>query len=80
MRAIDITDSALEHAIRPVLISYDDSIGGNEPATWIVEGARLRSALLAAVAQTSGVSLSFRTEVQSFTADGAGVAIDAGRG
>ena len=75
VRAIDITDSALEHAIRPVLISYDNSIGGNEPATWIVEGARLRSALLAAVAQTSGVSHQFQTEVQSFTADGAGVSI-----
>ena len=75
VRAIDITNSALEHAIRPVLISYDNSIGGNEPATWIVEGARLRSALLAAVAQTSGVSHQFQTEVQSFAADGAGVSI-----
>jgi 2-octaprenyl-6-methoxyphenol hydroxylase len=74
VRAIDITDSALEHAIRPVLISYDNSIAGNEPATWIVEGARLRSALLAAVGQTSGVS-QFQTEVQSFAADGAGVSI-----
>ena len=75
VRAIDITDSALEHAIRPVLISYDNSIGGQEPATWIVEGTRLRSALLAAVMQTPGVTSLFAAEVQSFTADGAGVSI-----
>jgi 2-octaprenyl-6-methoxyphenol hydroxylase len=75
VRHIDITDSALEHAIRPVLISYDNKIDGNEPATWIVEGARLRSALLAAVARTPCVAHLFETEVKSFAVDGAGVSI-----
>lgn len=75
VRAIDITDSGLEHAIRPVLVSYDNSIGGEEPATWIIEGARLRSALLSAVLQTGGVTSLFGTAVQSFSAGGSGVAI-----
>lgn len=74
VRAIDITDSALEHAIRPVLITYDNSVG-EEPATWIVEGARLRSALLAAVMQTPGIEYLSPAEVQSFAVDGAGISV-----
>src|SRR5881392_1553693 len=48
--AIDITDSSLEDAFRPVLVSYDNTVDGSEPATYIVEQGRLREALLAAAA------------------------------
>ena len=46
--AIDITDSSLEDAFRPVLVSYDNTVDGDEPATYIVEHGQLRDALLAA--------------------------------
>ena len=49
IRAIEITDSALEHAIRPVLLTYDNTAGPNEPATVIAEAEAIRRALLAAV-------------------------------
>ena len=42
--AIDITDSSLDDAIRPVLVSYDNTRGsGEEPATYIVENERLHA-------------------------------------
>ncbi len=45
--AVDITDSALEDAFRPVLVSYDNTVdGGAEPATYIVENERLHAAIL----------------------------------
>src|SRR5262249_45937239 len=48
--AVDITDSSLEDAFRPVLVSYDNTVDGGEPATFIVEQSRLSEALLAAAA------------------------------
>ena len=41
---------ACEDAFRPVLVSYDNTVDGGEPATYIVEHGRLRDALLAAAA------------------------------
>lgn len=75
VHAIDITDSGLEHAVRPVLISYDNRADGGEPATWIVEGDRVRSALLSAVMQTPGVVSLFGREIESLTTDTAGVSL-----
>src|SRR6185295_5987746 len=46
--AIDITDSSLEDAFRPVLVSYDNTVEGRAPATYIVEHGRLREVLLGA--------------------------------
>ena len=45
MTAIDITDSSLQDAFRPVLVSYDNTVEGGEPATYIVEHRRLHEAL-----------------------------------
>ena len=42
--AVDITDSALEDAFRPVLVSYDNTVEGGEPATYIIENERLHEA------------------------------------
>jgi 2-octaprenyl-6-methoxyphenol hydroxylase len=52
--AVDITDSALADAFRPVLVSYDNTVEG-EPATYIVENERLRAALLGGAARRSGI-------------------------
>jgi len=38
--AVDITDSSLNDAFRPVLVSYDNRVEGDEPATYILESQR----------------------------------------
>jgi len=53
--AVDITDSSLEDAFRPVLVSYDNTVEGGEPATFIVENERLNAAILAAAAGRPGI-------------------------
>jgi 2-octaprenyl-6-methoxyphenol hydroxylase len=50
--AIDITDSSLQDAFRPVLVSYDNTVEGGEPATYIVTGA-CTSSLVAAAKETA---------------------------
>ncbi len=62
---IDITDSALTDAIRPVLLSYDTEVGGGEPGAvgdgepgmWIVPAETLQRAAAAALADTAGVKI-----------------------
>jgi 2-octaprenyl-6-methoxyphenol hydroxylase len=49
--AVDITDSSLGDAFRPVLVSYDNSVEGGEPATYILENDPLRAALLEGLAR-----------------------------
>ena len=70
--AVDITDSSLEDAFRPVLVSYDNRVDG-EPATWIVENDRLLEALVAAASSRPGVELVGGTEVEAFARDEHGV-------
>ena len=48
---------ACEDAFRPVLVSYDNTVDGGEPATYIVEHGRLRDALLAAAAGRPSITL-----------------------
>src|SRR5262245_445834 len=71
--AIDITDSSLGDAFRPLLVSYDDRIEGGEPATFIVEHARLRDALLAAAANRPSIALLGMAAAESFAVDAHGV-------
>jgi 2-octaprenyl-6-methoxyphenol hydroxylase len=78
--AIEITDSALEDAFRPVLVSYDNTVDGGEPATYIVEHGRLRDALLAAAADRRGVALCGGEQAVAFHVDEHGVDVDLGRG
>jgi 2-octaprenyl-6-methoxyphenol hydroxylase len=54
--AVDITDSSLEDAFRPVLVSYDNTVEGGEPATFVVENDRLHAAILEAVTQRPGIA------------------------
>lgn len=62
VRAIEITDSALEHAIRPVLAGWDNTDGG-EPASFIVEAARLGAALAEAAADEAAITVLAEAEV-----------------
>jgi 2-octaprenyl-6-methoxyphenol hydroxylase len=78
--AIDITDSSLEDAFRPVLVSYDNTVGGGEPATYIVEQGHLRDALLDAAAARPSVTLLGSEPAVDFQADEHGVDVDLARG
>ena len=70
---IDITDSALTDAIRPILLSYDTAVAAGEPGMWIVPADALQRAVAAAVAEVRGVEVR-RVAASSLAADAAGIA------
>jgi 2-octaprenyl-6-methoxyphenol hydroxylase len=78
--AIDITDSSLDDAFRPVLVSYDNTVDGGEPATYIVEQGQLRDALLAAATARPSVALLGGEPAVGFQADEHGISVDVARG
>jgi 2-octaprenyl-6-methoxyphenol hydroxylase len=53
---IDITDSALTDAIRPILLSYDAAVDDGEPGMWIVPAAALHDAVAGGSADLDGVT------------------------
>jgi 2-octaprenyl-6-methoxyphenol hydroxylase len=67
--AVDITDSSLGDVFRPVLVTYDNAVAGGEPATWIVENHRLRTALADGLAARPAVA---RIHGTATAADAAG--------
>jgi 2-octaprenyl-6-methoxyphenol hydroxylase len=77
--AIDITDSSLDDAFRPMLVSYDNTVDG-EPATWIVEHGRLQQALLGAAAARPSIALLGGASAEGFEADEHGVTVHLGSG
>lgn len=68
---IDITDSALTDAIRPILLSYDTAVDDGEPGMWIVPASVIHSASVAAVANLEGVTL-MRAAAVDLASDTAG--------
>ena len=53
---IDITDSALTDAIRPILLSYGTEVAEGEPGMWIVPASALHRAVAAAVVDAGGIA------------------------
>jgi 2-octaprenyl-6-methoxyphenol hydroxylase len=53
--AIELTDTSLAAAIRPVVMTYDNTTPDNVPASWIVPNPALGTALAAAVAACPSV-------------------------
>ena len=81
--SIDITDSSLSAGIRPVLLSYANSVQSNETASQIIPNAVLHAALLASVTHAPSVSIitsaasTFETQPNTITvslANGASIA------
>jgi 2-octaprenyl-6-methoxyphenol hydroxylase len=77
---VDITDSGLDDVIRPVLVSYDNTVDGGEPATWIVENHRLVEALRAGAASRPAITLLGETSVRTFRADSHTITVDFSNG
>jgi 2-octaprenyl-6-methoxyphenol hydroxylase len=61
--AIELTDTSLEAAIRPVVMTYDNTTSDGAPASWIVPNPELGAALAAAVAACPSVRLEWGTDV-----------------
>lgn len=60
--AIDLTDTSLESAIRPVVMTYDNMADG-VPASWIVPNPMLAEVLATAVAASPSIQLECGAEV-----------------
>ena len=73
--AVDITDAALDDAFRPILVSYDNTVEGGEPATYIVENERLTAAILAAAMQRPSIALLGGAAATGYVADEHGVTV-----
>ena len=73
--AVDITDSALQDAFRPVLVSYENTVEGGEPATYIVENERLHAAILGGASGRSGIALMGGAAAEGFAADEHGITV-----
>ncbi len=78
--AVEVTDSSLEDAFRPVLLSYDNTVDGGEPATYIVEQGQLRDALLMAAASRASIALLGGEPAVGVQADEHEVRVDIGQG
>jgi 2-octaprenyl-6-methoxyphenol hydroxylase len=78
--AVDITDSSLEDAFRPVLVSYDNTVAEGEAATHIVENQRLQAAILDAVRRRPSVALLGGAAVENYRADLNGAALHLANG
>ena len=63
----------MQDAFRPVLVSYDNTVDGGEPGTYIVEHRRLHEALVAAAARRSCIALLDGAAAEGFAADEHGV-------
>jgi len=66
---IEITDSSLEAAVRPVLLTYDNVIADGEPATYIVPNGVLHEALRAVVSPVPSITWIASAEARDFTTD-----------
>lgn len=71
---IDITDSSLTDAIRPILLSYDTTVAEGEPGMWIVPADALQRAASAAPPGVAGVTQISATAT-GLTADASGIAV-----
>ena len=76
---IDITDSSLTDAIRPVLLSYDTIVGEGEPGMWIVPADALQKAAIAVLDRMQGV-MRLSGTATGMAADGSGITLQLANG
>lgn len=72
---IDITDSRLDDGIRPVVLTYDNTVDDGEPATHIVPGSEIVSALAHRVADFLAIDRITPGEIASFESGSAGLEV-----
>ena len=79
-RRIEITDSPLNAAIRPLLLSFDMAVDGNEPAAHMVENRELLAALRKRVLGLDNVSIVAPDRVVGFEASPQGAVVELKQG
>jgi 2-octaprenyl-6-methoxyphenol hydroxylase len=70
---IDITDSSLTDAIRPILLSYDTAVDGGEPGMWIVPADVLHRAAIADIEATPDIVVRAPAIAEGLRADEGGI-------
>ena len=75
MSEIQLTDSSLNAGIRPVLLTFSNTVPGDEPASYIVPNAVFGRALLDALEVLPSVMIWPRAPATDFDADECGVTI-----
>lgn len=71
--SIEITDSPLHAALRPHFLGFDDVLGENQPAAYLVEYGALYRALEDAVGQAGGIEIVAPDTVAEYSANAFGV-------
>lgn len=66
VRRIEITDSRLDAGIRPVVLTYDNITGEGEPATHIVPGSQIVSALADRAAEFPAIDRFTPSQIESY--------------
>lgn len=74
--AIDITDSALDAGVRPIVLTYDNHTEDGEPATYIVPSSEMTAALAAAVAGEPSIRFMAPAQVSKTKTDGPAASLD----
>jgi len=72
---IQLTDSSLNAGVRPVLLTFNNTLASGEPASYIVPNAVLGAALAAAVEIVPSIAIWTRAESTDFEADELGVTV-----
>ncbi|MCU0731494.1 MAG: FAD-dependent monooxygenase [Hyphomicrobium sp.] len=75
VRRIEITDSSLDDGIRPVVLTYDNVLEDGEPATHIVPGTLIVSALADRVAGFLAVDRFMPGAIAAYEAAGSGLTV-----
>lgn len=76
--AIEITDSSLDAGVRPVLLTYENAVEGQEPASYIVPAGPLNDALAEVVAGDAAIEIAAPDQVESFAMSASGLDVTLG--
>ncbi len=76
VRRIEITDSSLEDGVRPVVLTYDNTIKDGEPATHIVPGEAIVSALAVRAGDFLAIDRLAPEEIIGFASDASGITVN----
>lgn len=75
VRRIEITDSRLDDGVRPVVLTYDNILEDGEPATHIVPGTQIVSALADRVAGFLAIDRFMPAEMHGYETAGSGLMV-----
>ncbi len=78
--SIEITDSSLDAGVRPVLLTYENAVDGDEPGSYIVPADDLERALRELVLDHDGIEIIAPVEIQSYRVEPPGLSLHLSNG